>query len=688
MMRTSRDMSRRYSDGNRSSSSASTSPERDFDDDDNDYPMLHDNDSKSSLALSIPEELSDSAARDIAERQRLSPISKLPAELMISIFQKLSSTRDLKHCMLVSRDWSSNSVGLLWHRPQTGSWNAIQSVVVSLRSAHASFDYDRLVKRLNLATLGNQVSDGSLQPFQNCNRIERLTLTGCTKLTDLSVVQMIKGNSSLLALDVTGVDGVTDKTMDAVAEYCYRLQGLNITACRQISDDSLVNVARNCRHLKRLKFNECRQLTDKSIIAFATNCPQLLEIDLHNCSQVEDDAVTALISEGPNLRELRLAHCTRITDNAFLNLPFETSFETLRILDLTDCGELQDAGVQKIISAAPRLRNLVLAKCRQITDRAVVAITKLGKNLHYIHLGHCARITDAGVIQLVKICTRIRYIDLACCTNLTDHSVTQLATLPKLKRIGLVKCNAITERSILALAKPKQSDPPALSSLERVHLSYCTNLTVPVSKNIPGLHDDSNISQGIAALLNNCPRLTHLSLTGVQAFLHERLTAFCRPAPAEFNDHQREVFCVFSNDGVRRLRNYLNEQGRIQSLYDGDRTMYDDGDVDVHGPLDGHNNAQTILPPAHAGYPTPAQLQPHQLHTLLPPPPPPAPQVHQTLFNQLPPLTIPPPQALSGDGSPNALSPTNDAPLTLDDDDNFGLDGDGNEMFLDPTNES
>jgi F-box and leucine-rich repeat protein GRR1 len=112
-----------------------------------------------------------------------------------------------------------------------------------------------------------------------------------------------------------------------------------------------------------------------------------------------------------------------------------------------------------------------------------MAITRLGKNLHYIHLGHCARITDNGVMQLVKQCTRIRYIDLACCSNLTDNSVTQLATLPKLKRIGLVKCGNITDRSIFALAKPKQSEgrgPLAPSSLERVHLSYCTNLTLGV----------------------------------------------------------------------------------------------------------------------------------------------------------------------------------------------------------------
>jgi F-box and leucine-rich repeat protein GRR1 len=495
-MRTPRSRSRRYSDGDDSASSASTSPERGVIDDDNDSLMIHENDSISSLAPSVEEgEISDSLAQEMAERFRVSPISKLPAELMISIFQKLGSTADLKNCMLVSKEWARNSVGLLWHRPQTGNWAALQCVIQSLRSAHAAFDYPHLVKRLNLSSMNVQVSDGTLQPFQNCKRIERLTLTGCQKLNDLSLVKMVTNNRSLLALDVTAIEGVSDVTMNAVANNCYRLQGLNITSCRKITDDSLINIAHHCRHLKRLKFNECRQLTAKSIIEFARNCKQLLEIDLHGCTLIEDDAVTALISEGPNLRELRLAHCQRITDAAFMNLPFDHTFDTLRILDLTDCGELQDNGVIRIIAAAPRLRNLVLAKCRQITDRAVLAITKLGKNLHYIHLGHCARITDAGVNQLVRICTRIRYIDLACCTNLTDTSITQLAHLPKLKRIGLVKCNNITDRSIYALAKPKQAETPRgplqPSSLERVHLSYCTQLTIQVSLVVLNIVDES-----------------------------------------------------------------------------------------------------------------------------------------------------------------------------------------------------
>jgi F-box and leucine-rich repeat protein GRR1 len=101
------------------------------------------------------------------------------------------------------------------------------------------------------------------------------------------------------------------------------------------------------------------------------------------------------------------------------------------------------------------------------------------------------------VIKLVASCNRIRYIDLGCCVKLTDASVTKLATLPKLRRIGLVKCHLITDESVYALSQSHRrhthvpvhsnghtSFAPVVSSLERVHLSYCTNLTLRVSVHI------------------------------------------------------------------------------------------------------------------------------------------------------------------------------------------------------------
>ena len=220
-------------------------------------------------------------------------------------------------------------------------------------------------------------------------------------------------------------------------------------------------------------------------MAVAQHCPYMLEIDLHNCRQVSNISITSLIARGRQLRELRVGHCNLINDVAFLDLPKNLSFESLRILDLTACSQLHDEAIEKIIETSPRLRNLVLAKCKEITDRSVLAITKLGKNLHYIHLGHCAHITDAAVIQLVKLCNRIRYIDLACCHRLTDASVKQLATLPKLRRIGLVKCHSITDLSIYALAKQSADARQKVASLlERVHLSYCVNLTLRVRQNL------------------------------------------------------------------------------------------------------------------------------------------------------------------------------------------------------------
>jgi F-box and leucine-rich repeat protein GRR1 len=48
----------------------------------------------------------------------------------------------------------------------------------------------------------------------------------------------------------------------------------------------------------------------------------------------------------------------------------------------------------------------------------------------------------------------------------------------------------------------------------------------------------------------------------------------------EFNEHQREVFCVFSGVGVQRLRQFLNSdhahQNRHGSFSDNEGTMYED----------------------------------------------------------------------------------------------------------------
>ncbi|KAI2465120.1 RNI-like protein [Annulohypoxylon bovei var. microspora] len=511
------------------------------------------NDSQSSLGV-VPN-LQD---MQVTDQECLPTVAALPSEILISIFSRINSPSELLNCMLTCKRWARNVVEILWHRPTCTSWQKHKSICATLGLERPFFTYTDFVKRLNLAALADKVNDGSVMPLAVCTRVERLTLTNCQGLTDSGLIPLVTSNQHLLALDISGDVNVTEKSIIAIAENCRRLQGLNVSNCKQISNESMIQLAENCRYIKRLKLNDCDQLNDSAVVAFANNCPNILEIDLHQCVNIGNEPVTALLSKGQSLREFRLVNCDLIDDGAFLSLPSHRHYEHLRILDLTSCTRLTDRAVERIIEVAPRLRNLILAKCSNITDAAVYAISRLGKNLHFIHLGHCRHITDDAVKRLVQCCNRIRYVDLGCCTHLTDESVIQLARLPKLKRIGLVKCSSITDESMYALAGANRHAQSRRNttgntsrrheyhtgSLERVHLSYCTNLTLP----------------SIIKLLNCCPRLTHLSLTGVPAFLRDDLEIFCREAPPDFTDHQRAVFCVFSGQGVTGLRNYLNTQ--------------------------------------------------------------------------------------------------------------------------------
>lgn len=574
-----------------SQSSSSNSPTREAFEESDFYGG--NNDSQSSIGVPTFQDMA------VSEEDCEPPANRLPAEVLIGIFSKLATPMDLLNCMLVSKRWARNSVDLLWHRPSCTEWVKHSSICRTLTEDRPYFGYKDFIKRLNLASLAQQVNDGSVMPLTVCKRIERLTLTNCEGLSDTGLTELLEDCHHLLALDISGDVQITEASMNALANNCPRLQGLNISGCTRISNDSMIAVAENCKYIKRLKLNDCDQLENSAIMAFAQNCPNILEIDLHQCKQIEDEPITELVKSGQTLRELRLANCELISDSAFLSLPNNRVYEHLRILDLTSCSRLTDFAVEKIISVAPRLRNLVFAKCRNLTDAAVNSISKLGKNLHYLHLGHCGNITDPAVIKLVQLCNRIRYIDLGCCTHLTDESIVKLATLPKLRRIGLVKCSSITDKSVLALANANQYpqrhahplgyqggmfgyEPPGSSSLERVHLSYCTNLTL----------------KSIIILLNKCHKLTHLSLTGVRAFLRPDLERFCREAPAEFTDNQRNVFCVFSGNGVNGLREHLNGQEFIRNNIhdddDDDQTMTgmmgaaaltagDDDDVDGNG---------------------------------------------------------------------------------------------------------
>ncbi|KAG9104282.1 SCF ubiquitin ligase complex subunit [Ceratobasidium sp. 370] len=545
----------------------------------------------------------------------LSLANAIPPEVLIHIFRLIPLLKDLYACLLVSRSWCSCAVELLWHKPVATKMSSLYKLLKTLEQNHATFQYATFVRRLNLMTFGSDITDTVASRIAGCTRLERLTLVGCSALTDESLKTILSGMPHLVALDLTGVSSVTDKSITALARTASKLQGINLGGCKLVTDEGVGQLATHCTLLRRVKLAGLL-VTNRSVIHLARSCPLLLEMDLNGCTAISNPAIRELWTCSRHIRELKLGLIgAALTDDAFPTpvdnqaaraianspagsepqpfIPVETSlhttrsFEHLRILDLTGCTSLTDTAVEGIISVAPKIRNLVLAKCALLTDNAIASVCKLGRYLHYLHLGHVSLITDGAVVQLARTCTRLRYVDLACCTQLTDLSVTELATLVKLRRIGLVRVVNLTDQAVFALSERQ-------SSLERIHLSYCEQVTIPA----------------VHFLLQRLHKLTHLSLTGIPAFRREELQRFCRTPPREFNPSQRAAFCVYSGKGVADLRRYLEY---LSSTLDGMRgpltsDTEDEGDDDDISQLEDFITYPQI-PNAH---PTNAQNTPGQ----------------------------------------------------------------------------
>ncbi len=246
---------RRLQQDSRSTSSASSPVPPDNDNEESDF-FLGANDSQSSLGVPNIQDM------QVADDECLPPVQRLPNEIQIAIFAKLSNnTSDLLHAMLTCKRWARNTVDILWHRPSCSTWDKHQSICQTLSLEKPYFAYRDFVRRLNLSSLATKINDGSVVPLAECTRIERLTLTGCSNLTDSGLIALVANNSHLYSLDIslpapTGDtvprDNITEASIYAITAHCPRLQGLNISGCTRISNESLIQLARQCRYIKRV----------------------------------------------------------------------------------------------------------------------------------------------------------------------------------------------------------------------------------------------------------------------------------------------------------------------------------------------------------------------------------------------------------------------------------------------------
>uniref|UniRef100_S4R8P9 F-box domain-containing protein n=1 Tax=Petromyzon marinus TaxID=7757 RepID=S4R8P9_PETMA len=430
-------------------------------------------------------------------------VSQLPPRAALKIFSYLD-IMNLVKCAGVCRSWKVISqASILWSRmdlfPARGR---IDDNVVS-----------RLLRRcrpflLHLSLRGcTTIGPPAFRAVSECKNLQDLNLSECMGLTDQMVAIVAEGCRSLLYLNLAYTN-IGDGSLRALARFCLPLQYLSLAYCCKFTDKGLHYLATRtgCRRLLYLDLSGCTQplievnrglqslsllgsphISDATFKAVA-KCCKLTSLQTEGNEQMSDDAVRAVCQGCAGLGSLQVVGCSSLTDGA---LKAVSALRQLRLLNVSDCAKLTDAGLRHLTegAAAAHLHELNLSNCVRVSDLTLTRLIPKCQSMTHLSLRYCDQLTDAG-LELLGNMPALVALDLAG-TNIQDQGLAAIGNNSRLKELCISQCIAISD---LGLQKFCQR----VRDLERLDVSHCRLLS----------------DLGVKNLVFCCRRLTYLNLSG------------------------------------------------------------------------------------------------------------------------------------------------------------------------------
>ncbi|KAI8613904.1 hypothetical protein BC830DRAFT_1169869 [Chytriomyces sp. MP71] len=188
--------------------------------------------------------------------------------------------------------------------------------------------------------------------------------------------------------------------------------------------------------------------------------------------RASQDMLQFLDDSGPLLLEhVDLGPWNKKIDDATLLLILMFAGHSVKFLNLRNCWQVTDKGLQSISQCAPQIEWINLSSVWDVTDAGVAALARMTTNLHCIDLSNCRKLTDAAILSILTFSPNLDTIHLSYCKNLTDTCMDH-PTWASVKSINLQRCTAITDVGFTTWASKS-----TLFSLRELILSDCSFLT-------------------------------------------------------------------------------------------------------------------------------------------------------------------------------------------------------------------
>ncbi|KAG2431299.1 hypothetical protein HYH02_013430 [Chlamydomonas schloesseri] len=308
----------------------------------------------------------------------------------------------------------------------------------------------------------------------------------------------------------------------------------------------------------RLAAHVCarRKMSPEAARLFATSAPT--EVLVPDCTQLDAPAMADLLREvtGPSLQRLELGFCGRGFGDDAAALVVAVAggpLAELESLTLDGAYRLSDAGLIKLLSAAPALRRLSLAQGSRFTSALLDKLPELVPQLTHLNLADCRGLGAESLAAALPRLQQLRSVRLDLIPEVDDGVLVALATkLPHLTELSLRCCQAVTDAGLRALAASGRGPHLELLRIDECGgrvtdaglaalASQCRALKVFSARRCTKLGDEA-----LAELLRAGGCCTHLCLSGVagvgpavaaalagscRGSLEELDVSFCRKLP-------------------------------------------------------------------------------------------------------------------------------------------------------------
>ena len=339
------------------------------------------------------------------------------------------------------------------------------------------------------------LTDSSLSSLSRTKNIRVLSFENCSLITDVGVRYLQELAEKLEVLNFSGAVNVTDEGLAPLFNTCERLTSVSVSNCSQITFEvlhvlalknkrlgslhaagtqisdsglSLVCSALSEKHMVSLDISQCRDISDYGAISVGESCPALRYLNINGLSRISDKGARVICAKCWYLETLSMEDVFLLDDDAFrFDLSFdgrmaadENMLRNVITLNLRDCVNLTDNGIQGLAERCRKIETLIMRGCDKVTDAALKFMTipyeynfPMCDSIKTLDISYCASITADGILDILPQCGVLEDLRCSGIVSINDSFVQQMCLkCVTIQKLTMQKCVFISNAALCSIA--------------------------------------------------------------------------------------------------------------------------------------------------------------------------------------------------------------------------------------------